>query len=81
MKIDAQDIKGARFEINLTELPARVFQHEYDHLQVRTLGIVMLKQSLKYIGHRYFKAGLTIQSTMLFYTSSHKIVNKHSHTQ
>ncbi|KAH6829216.1 peptide deformylase 1B [Perilla frutescens var. hirtella] len=33
LKVDAQDITGARFEMNLTELPARVFQHEYDHLQ------------------------------------------------
>lgn len=34
--IDAQDITGARFEFKLTEFPARVFQHEYDHL----LGIL-----------------------------------------
>ncbi|KAH6821183.1 peptide deformylase 1B [Perilla frutescens var. hirtella] len=33
LKVSAQDITGARFEMNLTELPARVFQHEYDHLQ------------------------------------------------
>ncbi|KAI3463014.1 hypothetical protein Pfo_019677 [Paulownia fortunei] len=33
LKVDAQDITGARFEVNLTGLPARVFQHEYDHLQ------------------------------------------------
>ncbi|KAG2714558.1 hypothetical protein I3843_03G036500 [Carya illinoinensis] len=33
VKIDAQDIKGARFSVNLSGLPARVFQHEYDHLQ------------------------------------------------
>lgn len=31
--IDAQDITGKRFAFNLTGLPARVFQHEYDHLQ------------------------------------------------
>lgn len=34
MKIDAQDITGERFGFNLTGLPARVFQHEYDHLLV-----------------------------------------------
>ncbi|XP_042969859.1 peptide deformylase 1B, chloroplastic isoform X2 [Carya illinoinensis] len=28
VKIDAQDIKGARFSVNLSGLPARVFQHE-----------------------------------------------------
>ncbi|XP_057773488.1 peptide deformylase 1B, chloroplastic-like isoform X1 [Salvia miltiorrhiza] len=33
LKVDAQDVKGARFEMNLTGLVARVFQHEYDHLQ------------------------------------------------
>lgn len=35
VKIDARDIKGARFTINLSGLPARIFQHEFDHLQVR----------------------------------------------
>ncbi|KAG8366883.1 hypothetical protein BUALT_Bualt16G0014300 [Buddleja alternifolia] len=33
LKVDAQDNTGARFEVNLTGLPARVFQHEFDHLQ------------------------------------------------
>ncbi|CAA6673074.1 unnamed protein product [Spirodela intermedia] len=33
VKIDARDVTGARFTANLSELPARVFQHEYDHLQ------------------------------------------------
>lgn len=33
VKIDARDITGARFMINLSGLPARVFQHEFDHLQ------------------------------------------------
>ncbi|XP_059450766.1 peptide deformylase 1B, chloroplastic/mitochondrial [Corylus avellana] len=33
VKIDARDIKGARFTINLSGLPARIFQHEFDHLQ------------------------------------------------
>ncbi|KAG0474177.1 hypothetical protein HPP92_016034 [Vanilla planifolia] len=34
VKIDARDIMGARFRFNLSKLPARVFQHEFDHLQV-----------------------------------------------
>lgn len=34
VKIDAQDINGARFSFNLSGLPARVFQHEFDHLEV-----------------------------------------------
>ncbi|KAL6497544.1 Peptide deformylase 1B, chloroplastic [Orobanche hederae] len=33
LQVDAQDIAGASFEVNLTGLSARVFQHEYDHLQ------------------------------------------------
>ncbi|KAK4712588.1 hypothetical protein R3W88_007101 [Solanum pinnatisectum] len=33
VKVDAQDINGARFGISLSALPARVFQHEFDHLQ------------------------------------------------
>lgn len=37
LKVDAQDVTGARFEVNLTGLAARVFQHEYDHLQVHFL--------------------------------------------
>lgn len=39
MKIDAQDIIGKKFAFNLTGLPARVFQHEYDHLQVVLLCV------------------------------------------
>lgn len=34
VKIDARDVNGARFTVNLSGLPARVFQHEFDHLQV-----------------------------------------------
>ncbi|KAJ7974589.1 Peptide deformylase [Quillaja saponaria] len=33
VKIDARDINGARFGFSLSGLPARVFQHEFDHLQ------------------------------------------------
>lgn len=33
VKIDARDVTGARFTVNLSGLPARVFQHEFDHLQ------------------------------------------------
>lgn len=34
VKIDARDINGTRFSVNLSDLPARIFQHEFDHLQV-----------------------------------------------
>ncbi|KAJ4960801.1 hypothetical protein NE237_020711 [Protea cynaroides] len=33
VKVDARNIAGARFSVNLSGLPARVFQHEFDHLQ------------------------------------------------
>ncbi|KDP46433.1 hypothetical protein JCGZ_10273 [Jatropha curcas] len=33
IKIDARDINGASFSVNLSGLPARIFQHEFDHLQ------------------------------------------------
>ncbi|KAK3183583.1 hypothetical protein Dsin_030869 [Dipteronia sinensis] len=33
VKIDAKDINGAKFSVSLSDLPARVFQHEFDHLQ------------------------------------------------
>ncbi|XP_031264078.1 peptide deformylase 1B, chloroplastic/mitochondrial [Pistacia vera] len=33
VKIDARDINGTRFSFNLSGLPARVFQHEFDHLE------------------------------------------------
>ncbi|KAJ8622934.1 hypothetical protein MRB53_031463 [Persea americana] len=33
VKVDARDITGARFSVNISGLPARVFQHEFDHLQ------------------------------------------------
>ncbi|KAA0053657.1 peptide deformylase 1B [Cucumis melo var. makuwa] len=33
IKIDARDIRGTRFMVNLSGLSARVFQHEFDHLQ------------------------------------------------
>ncbi|KAL0431651.1 UNVERIFIED_CONTAM: Peptide deformylase 1B, chloroplastic [Sesamum radiatum] len=42
LKVDAQDITGARFEVNLTGLPARVFQHEYDHLEVFGNAVLFL---------------------------------------
>lgn len=33
VKVDAQDITGANFTVSLSRLPARVFQHEFDHLE------------------------------------------------
>lgn len=36
VKVDAQDLKGRKFSLNIKNFQARIFQHEYDHLQVRT---------------------------------------------
>uniref|UniRef100_A0A0D6R891 Peptide deformylase n=2 Tax=Araucaria cunninghamii TaxID=56994 RepID=A0A0D6R891_ARACU len=33
VKIEAQNITGKKFTLRLEEFPARIFQHEYDHLQ------------------------------------------------
>ncbi|KAL9235130.1 hypothetical protein vseg_009922 [Gypsophila vaccaria] len=33
VKVDAKDLSGARFSVTLSGLPARVFQHEFDHLE------------------------------------------------
>lgn len=33
VRIEAQNIKGKKFSIHLKEFQARIFQHEYDHLQ------------------------------------------------
>ncbi|CAH1437707.1 unnamed protein product [Lactuca virosa] len=33
VKVDAQDITGEKFSVGLSGLPARVFQHEFDHLE------------------------------------------------
>ncbi|KAK9104447.1 hypothetical protein Scep_021291 [Stephania cephalantha] len=33
VQIEAQDIMGANFKFDLSGLPARIFQHEFDHLQ------------------------------------------------
>ncbi len=38
IKVNYQDIQGLAFEIELQDFPARVFQHEFDHLQ----GLVYL---------------------------------------
>jgi peptide deformylase len=34
VKIEAQDTTGAKIKLKLSGLPARVFQHEFDHLLV-----------------------------------------------
>ena len=37
IEVRYQDLEGEEHEMVLTDFPARVFQHEYDHLQVRAL--------------------------------------------
>lgn len=38
VKIKAQDLQGAKMNVTLTGWQARIFQHEYDHLQVHLLS-------------------------------------------
>lgn len=33
VRVSAQDLSGQRFTINISAFPARIFQHEFDHLQ------------------------------------------------
>ncbi|XP_058763475.1 peptide deformylase 1B, chloroplastic/mitochondrial-like [Vicia villosa] len=40
VKVDARDVNGLRFSIRLSGLPARIFQHEFDHL----LGILFFER-------------------------------------
>jgi peptide deformylase len=35
IEVRYQDLSGAECEMKLTDFAARIFQHEYDHLQVR----------------------------------------------
>lgn len=35
VKVKAQDATGKKISLNLSGFAARIFQHEYDHLQVR----------------------------------------------
>lgn len=34
IKVEAQDVNGERIQRTYTDWTARIFQHEYDHLQV-----------------------------------------------
>jgi hypothetical protein len=36
IKIKAQTLAGKKVMLSLSGFPARIFQHEYDHLQVRS---------------------------------------------
>jgi peptide deformylase len=44
VRIDAQDFKGKKFSLNLKEWQARIFQHEYDHLEVNTTEMRFLRK-------------------------------------
>ena len=45
VRVRAQDLSGKSFVINIGGFPARIFQHEYDHLQVRTANRTTIKSS------------------------------------
>ena len=46
MRIDAQDIKGKKFSLSLKEFQARIFQHEYDHLEVNKKNVTSKKSRI-----------------------------------
>ncbi|CAL4955538.1 unnamed protein product [Urochloa decumbens] len=72
VKIEAQDITGAKIKVKLSGLPARVFQHEFDHL----LGILFfdrmtmdvlesVREELKNLEKKYEETtGLTSPETV-----------------
>lgn len=72
VKIEAQDITGAKIKVKLSGLPARVFQHEFDHL----LGILFfdrmemdvletVREELKSLEKKYEeRTGLTTPETV-----------------
>lgn len=70
VRVRAQDLNGKSFVINISGFPARIFQHEYDHLQgtlfcdrmeAKALGAV--KQELVAMEEKYIQAnpGAAIQ--------------------
>ncbi|CAO2191185.1 unnamed protein product [Urochloa humidicola] len=72
VKIEAQDVTGAKIKVKLSGLPARVFQHEFDHL----LGILFfdrmtmdvlesIREELKNLEKKYEETtGLTSPETV-----------------
>ncbi|PAN29521.1 hypothetical protein GQ55_5G229900 [Panicum hallii var. hallii] len=72
VKIEAQDVTGAKIKVKLSGLPARVFQHEFDHL----LGILFfdrmtmdvletVREELKNLEKKYEeRTGLTSPETV-----------------
>lgn len=49
VRVAAQDLTGKRFVINIAGFPARIFQHEYDHLQGTLFCDRMLPEVLEEI--------------------------------
>uniref|UniRef100_A0ACD5W1E5 Uncharacterized protein n=2 Tax=Avena sativa TaxID=4498 RepID=A0ACD5W1E5_AVESA len=63
VKINAQDVSGAKIKVRLSQLSARVFQHEFDHLQGvlffdrMTMDVVMsIREQLKDLEDKYEEA-------------------------
>ncbi|CAM0881822.1 unnamed protein product [Alopecurus aequalis] len=60
VKINAQDVSGANIKVKLSQLSARVFQHEFDHLQGilffdrMTMDVVdTIREQLKDLENKY----------------------------
>ncbi|KAL6842731.1 hypothetical protein ACP4OV_027575 [Aristida adscensionis] len=75
VKIDAQDVTGAKIKVKLSGLPARVFQHEFDHLQGvlffdrMTMDVLeSIREGLKNLEKNYEeRTGLTSPETVESY--------------
>ena len=52
MKVEAQDMRGKRFVLSLKEWEARIFQHEFDHLQGTLYFDRMTPEVLSTIRHK-----------------------------
>ncbi|CAL4975110.1 unnamed protein product [Urochloa decumbens] len=72
VKIEAQDITGAKIKVKLSGLPARVFQHEFDHLlgilffdRMTTDVLESVREELKNLEKKYEETtGLTSPETV-----------------
>lgn len=57
VKVKAQALDGSKFSLTLTGFPARIFQHEYDHLQVASClrcAVWLLSMFRRYLCFMHF---------------------------
>lgn len=63
--VRAEDLKGKRITLDLNGFQARVFQHEYDHLQVRLLS--QKREVSNAYGMEYFGEYFVLFLELLFF--------------